>query len=82
LDAARLSDGRIALVCNPAETGRTPLALLISNDNGDTFSSRVDLETQPGEYSYPSIIQASDGALHIVATYQRRRIQHYRVQLY
>lgn len=81
LDALRCADGRIALVCNPVETGRSPLSLLLSEDNGETFVHRVDLETQPGEYSYPSIIQTTDGSLHIVATYQRSRIQHYRVQI-
>lgn len=81
LDAARLSDGRIALVCNPTHTGRTPLALLISEDNGETFHYRVDLETQPGEYSYPSILQSRDGWVHIVATYQRTRIEHYQVRV-
>ena len=81
LDAARLSDGRIALVCNPVEAGRTPLSLLVSSDNAETFPERIDLETQPGEYSYPSILQSADGALQVVATYQRRRIEHYRVTI-
>ena len=81
LDTTRLADGRIALVCNPVTSGRSPLALLISEDNDETFPWRVDLETQPGEYSYPSILQTRDGSLHVVATYDRRRIEHYRVQL-
>ncbi|HEY9075753.1 MAG TPA: sialidase family protein [Anaerolineaceae bacterium] len=81
LDAVRLQDGRIALVCNPVKEGRTPLSLLVSEDNGETFPIRIDLETAPGEYSYPSIIQAKDGVLHTVATYQRRRIVHYLVEL-
>lgn len=42
------------------------LSLLIFEDNGETFPQRVDLETQAGEYSYPSIIHAQDGALHVV----------------
>ncbi len=81
LDATRLADGRIALVCNPVTSGRSPLSLLISEDNGETFPVRVDLETRPGEYSYPSILQTRDGSLHVVATYDRRRIEHYRVRL-
>jgi predicted neuraminidase len=81
LDAIRLADGRIVLVCNPVPAGRTPLSLLISEDNGETFPQRVDLETREGEYSYPSIIQSRDGALHVVATYQRRWIEHYRIQV-
>jgi predicted neuraminidase len=77
LDAVRLRDGRIVLVCNPVRDGRTPLAALVSDDNGATWPRRVDLETAPGEYSYPSVIQADDGRVHVVATHQRVRIFHY-----
>jgi predicted neuraminidase len=77
LDAVRLRDGRIVLVCNPVRDGRTPLAVLVSDDNGATWPRRVDLETAPGEYSYPSVIQADDGRVHVVATHQRVRIFHY-----
>ncbi len=76
LDAVRLCDGRIVLACNPTRQGRSPLALLVSEDNGETWPMRLDLETAPGEYSYPSIIQAADGRLHIVYTWQRRQIRH------
>jgi predicted neuraminidase len=77
LDAVRLRDGRIVLVCNPVREGRTPLAVLVSDDNGATWPRRVDLETAPGEYSYPSVIQAEDGRVHVVATHQRVQIFHY-----
>jgi predicted neuraminidase len=80
LDAARLLDGRIVLACNPTHKGRTPLSLLASGDNGDTWPWRLDLEIGPGEYSYPSIIQASDGKVHVVYTYRRTRIQHVMVE--
>jgi predicted neuraminidase len=81
LDAVRLADGRVAMVCNPVEDGRTPLSLLVSSDNGETWPVRIDLETAPGEYSYPAIIQSADGCLQIAATYQRRTIYHYQVPL-
>lgn len=77
LDAARLADGRILLACNPVREGRTPLSVLVSEDNGATWPRRVDLETGAGEYSYPSIIQADDGRVHVVATHARTRIFHY-----
>jgi len=77
LDAVRLTDGRVVLVCNPVAEGRTPLALLVSSDNGETWPRRLDLETGPGEYSYPSVIQAGDGTVHVVATHRRERIFHY-----
>jgi len=76
LDAVRLADGRVVLACNPTHEGRTPLSLLMSEDNGKIWPWRMDLETGPGEYSYPSIIQASDGKVHVVYTWRRERIQH------
>lgn len=77
LDAVRLKDGRIVLACNPVSEGRTPLSVLISDDNGVTWPRRIDLEVGPGEYSYPSIIQAGDECIHVVATHRREQIFHY-----
>lgn len=76
LDAVRLMDGRVALACNPVPEGRTPLALLVSEDEGRTWRQALTLEGGPGEYSYPSIIQAADGRIHIVYTWRRERIEH------
>jgi predicted neuraminidase len=76
LDAVRLHDGRVLLACNPVRQGRTPLSLLLSVDNGVSWSRRWDVETEPGEYSYPSIIQAVDGRVHLVYTWRRRTIRH------
>ena len=76
LDAVRLADGRVILACNPVSEGRTPLSLLASADNGQTWPKRIDLETGPGEYSYPSIIQATDGRVHVVYTCRRTHINH------
>jgi hypothetical protein len=76
LDAVRLADGRIVLACNPTHEGRTPLSLLVSADNGETWPWRMDLETGAGEHSYPSIIQAADGKVQVVYTWRRERIQH------
>jgi predicted neuraminidase len=77
LDAVRLADGRVLVVCNPVREGRTPLAVLVSEDNGATWPRRLDLESGPGEYSYPSVIQADDGRVHVVATHARIQIFHY-----
>lgn len=76
LDAVRMADGRIALICNPTRDGRSPLSLLLSADNGETWPWRLHLETEPGEYSYPAIIQGADGRLHLVYTYRRTHIRH------
>lgn len=76
LDAVHLADGRIILACNPTQQGRSPLSLLLSDDNGRSWSWRQDLETEPGEYSYPALIQAADGLVHVVYTYRRQQIRH------
>jgi predicted neuraminidase len=76
IDAVRLTDGRIALVYNPSQMERTPLALALSEDNGVTWPQQRLLEDGPGEFSYPSIIQAQDGLIHVVYTHQRTTIQH------
>jgi predicted neuraminidase len=81
LDAVRLADGRIVLACNPTHEGRSPLSLLVSKDNGESWPRRLDLETASGEFSYPSIIQAADGRVHVVYTHRRSHIQHAIVDL-
>lgn len=74
LDLARLADGTLALICNPvAERVRTPLSLFLSFDNGQTWPRRLDLETEPGEYSYPAIIPTAVG-MAITYTWRRQRI--------
>ena len=75
IDAVTLADGRQALVYNPTHRGRTPLALALSNDDGQTWQIAKTLEDEPGEYSYPAIIQTDDGTLHITYTWKRQRIR-------
>ena len=84
IDAATLKDGRQLLVCNylrPPDSlaegrgARTPLNVLISND-GKQWLAAVVLEDGLGEYSYPSVIQAKDGMVHIVYTWKREKIKH------
>ena len=70
---ARLHNGTLALVCNPVERMRTPLSILLSTDNGQTWPRRLDLETADGEYSYPAIIPTQVG-MAITYTWKRERI--------
>ena len=75
IDAVTLRDGRFLLVYNPTRQGRTPLSLALSSD-GRAWTSLLELESEPGEYSYPAIIQASDGLVHVTYTWNRNRIMH------
>jgi predicted neuraminidase len=76
IDALRLKDGRLLLVYNHARTGRSPLNVGVSEDDGVTWTNFLALESGPGEFSYPAIIQCLDGKIHITYTYLRQRIKH------
>ncbi|MGQ9562230.1 MAG: exo-alpha-sialidase [Thermogutta sp.] len=75
VDAVTLTDGRQLLVYNHTTSGRSPLNVALSDD-AVKWSSVLVLEDQPGEFSYPSVIQAHDGLVHIVYTWKRQRICH------
>ena len=74
-DALTLRDGRHLLVYNHTAKGRTPLNLALSQD-GAKWEAALTLETEPGEYSYPAIIQSADGLVHITYTWKRQRVRH------
>jgi predicted neuraminidase len=75
LDAVMLADGRALVVYNHTSTERTPLNVAVSAD-GKTWQAALVLESDPGEYSYPAVIQTSDGLVHITYTWKRERIKH------
>ena len=71
---------------------RAPMTVAISEDGGRTWPRRRDLEVGDGycmtnnsrerlnrEFSYPSVMQTPDGALHIAYTYWRQAINYVRV---
>ena len=81
-DAVTLDDGRQLLVYNhvgkkPNKWGgkRSPLNVAISKD-GKTWEAALVLEDKEGEYSYPSVIQAEDGKVHIVYTWKRDKVNY------
>lgn len=75
IDGVTLADGRHVLVYNHTATGRTPLNVGVSTD-GTTWRAGPVLESEPGEYSYPAVIQARDGRVHVTYTWNRTRIKH------
>ena len=74
IDAVALRDGRIVLIYNNTTKARTPLNLAVSAD-GEHFKIFATLEDQPGEYSYPAIIQGKAGELDMTYTWNRKRIR-------
>jgi predicted neuraminidase len=84
-DGVTLRGGRHALVYNhigriPGKWSslRTPLNVSISND-GENWNGAMVLKSKKGEYSYPAIIQTSDGLIHISYTWQRKKIRHWSI---
>ena len=75
IDAVTLRDGRQLIVYNHANRGRSPLNVALSLD-GKTWQAALVLESEPGEYSYPAVIQSADGLVHITYTWKRQRIKH------
>lgn len=81
-DAVTLKDGHQLIVYNhvdkkPNQWGgkRSPLNVAVSKD-GIHWEAAIVLENEPGEFSYPSVIQAKDGQVHIVYTWKREKVKH------
>lgn len=79
-DAVMLADGRALLVYNHTTSDgrdRDYLNVALSED-GEKWHTAYVLENQKGDYefSYPAVIQTSDGLVHITYTWNRENIKH------
>lgn len=73
IDVVCCLDGVLALVYNPVRGNwaeRSPLVVSFSTDNGRTWVEPYVLEREPGEYSYPAVIEA-DNKILITYTWNR-----------
>jgi predicted neuraminidase len=68
----KLKNGHLAMAFNNCPTGRTPLSLAISEDNGKTWPYVRDIIHEENErFCYPEIIQATDGTIYVSYTNKR-----------
>lgn len=81
-DASTLQNGTQLLVYNPQlrgknwDNGRNKLVVALSKD-GINWKDIYTLEDQPkGEFSYPAIVQAANGLVHITYTQDRKNVSH------
>lgn len=64
------------LAFNDTNSGRANLRLAISRDSGTTWQRGPYLEQEPEtEFSYPFLVQARDGEIHLAYTWKRRAIR-------
>ena len=79
IDLTRLADGALVLAFNPEGVNwgyRWPMRLSISLDNGSTWRTMFDTDTESNrEYSYPAIIATADGGIALTYTYGRKNIK-------
>lgn len=75
IDGVSLNDKRHLLVYNRSDSARTPLNVAITK-YGKRWKPILRLEDEKGEYSYPAIIQSSDGLIHITYTWNRETIKY------
>jgi predicted neuraminidase len=87
-DAVTLKDGRQLLVYNhvlppgkEVKGARTPLNVAISPDGKKWYAALILEDSPISQYSYPAVIQTSDGLVHFVYTWRRQRIKHVVVDL-
>jgi predicted neuraminidase len=93
-DASAASPAPVAKTGRTAFWGtpRAPMTVAISPDDGETWPWKRNLEVGDGycmtnnsadrrnrEYSYPTILQTADGAIHIAYTVWRQKIRYVRV---
>ncbi|MBA4852209.1 exo-alpha-sialidase [Emticicia sp. BO119] len=81
-DAVSLKNGKQVIVYNPLtrgkqwSNGRQKLNVAVSTDGVKWEDIAVLEDETKGEFSYPAIIQASDGLVHITYTNNRKKIKY------
>ena len=78
IDAVALKNGQVVMIYNNTTSGRTPLNLAVSTD-AEHFRMFKTLENEPGEYSYPALVQANNGDLLMTYTWNRKTIKYVRL---
>lgn len=78
IDLTKLDNGTLVLAYNPDSKNwgsRSPISLAVSNDNGKTWPTSIDVDTGSAddEFSYPSLIHVGD-TVALTYTWKRKRI--------
>jgi len=72
----KLESGDVALAYNDSESGRSPLNIALSANDGSSWRFRRVLESGKGSFAYPFLAQDQDGWIHVTYSYNRDTIKH------
>mgnify|MGYP003645860469 FL=1 len=85
-DAVTMKNGEHALIYNhvwpdegTTKSYRSPLNIATSKDGINWNAALVLEDSKISQYSYPAIIQGSDGMLHCVYTWRRQKIKYVKI---
>ncbi len=79
----KLDHGLLVLAYNKVSENwgpRTPLNLIVSEDNGNTWGNEFILENEAGEYSYPAIVSKGND-IFLTYTWKRQKIAFWKMTL-
>jgi predicted neuraminidase len=76
LDLLRLANGHVVMALNPIPEHRYQLSLWLSTDDTKHWRVQRDLEKNTRNASYPSMIQARDGSIHVTYTWVNGGVKH------
>lgn len=77
IDAVTLKDGRHLVIYNHLASGRYMLNAAISDDGINWQGAFIaEADSKGKEFSYPAVIQTTDGMVHITYTWNRKLIRH------
>ncbi len=85
IEALTLKDGRHLLLYNHAAGSparkdgwgkRNVINLAISEDGAKWKAAGIIEQAETGEFSYPAMIQANDGLVHLTYTWNRNKVRH------
>ncbi|MFV0541517.1 MAG: exo-alpha-sialidase [Aestuariibaculum sp.] len=85
-DAVTMKDGQHVLIYNHVWPNkdmnkgyRSPLNIALSKDGVNWEAALVLEDSKISQYSYPAIIQGSDGMLHAIYTWRRQKIKYVKI---